>query len=198
MTDGFRDGDSPGRCDGLPRGPRTRGRALAALARRVGDRRCPARCRRRRSPVPARVAGRRAHVRRHPRGPRAGARAARRASCSRTVRLSSRTRTRRSHARSTPHELLQPGAAAGEAPAGTAPTVRRWLVVEVGGAWGRDAVPDTELPRSRASQARGLAFGGAGVGCGPLRPLLSGGADLRRSCGSPAPSTTEASCDGSR
>ena len=35
--------------------------------------------------------------------------------------------------------------AAGEALAGTAPTVRRWLVVEVGGAWGRDAVPDTEL-----------------------------------------------------
>jgi hypothetical protein len=35
--------------------------------------------------------------------------------------------------------------ATGEALAGTAPTVRRWLVVEVGGAWGRDAVPDTEL-----------------------------------------------------
>lgn len=36
--------------------------------------------------------------------------------------------------------------AAGEALAGTAPTARRWLVLEVGGPWGRDAVPDTELP----------------------------------------------------
>jgi hypothetical protein len=36
--------------------------------------------------------------------------------------------------------------AAGEALAGTAPTARRWLVLEVGGAWGRDVVPDTELP----------------------------------------------------
>jgi hypothetical protein len=30
--------------------------------------------------------------------------------------------------------------------AGTATTARRWLLVEVRGAWGRDAVPDTALP----------------------------------------------------
>lgn len=36
--------------------------------------------------------------------------------------------------------------AAGEALAGTASVVSRWLVVEVGGAWGRDVVADTELP----------------------------------------------------
>jgi hypothetical protein len=36
--------------------------------------------------------------------------------------------------------------AAGEALAGTASLASRWLVVEVGGAWGRDVVPDTELP----------------------------------------------------
>jgi hypothetical protein len=35
--------------------------------------------------------------------------------------------------------------AAGEALAGTASVASRWLVVEVGGAWGRDAVADTEL-----------------------------------------------------
>jgi hypothetical protein len=36
--------------------------------------------------------------------------------------------------------------AAGEALAGTASVASRWLVVEVGGAWGRDVVADTELP----------------------------------------------------
>jgi hypothetical protein len=36
--------------------------------------------------------------------------------------------------------------AAGEALAGTASVASRWLVVEVGGAWGRDVVPDTALP----------------------------------------------------
>lgn len=36
--------------------------------------------------------------------------------------------------------------AAGEALAGTATTARRWLLVEVRGAWGRDAVADSALP----------------------------------------------------
>jgi hypothetical protein len=36
--------------------------------------------------------------------------------------------------------------AVGEALAGSATVASRWLVVEVGGAWGRDVVGDTELP----------------------------------------------------
>ncbi len=36
--------------------------------------------------------------------------------------------------------------AAGEVLAGTATTARRWLLVEVRGAWGRDAVADSALP----------------------------------------------------
>jgi hypothetical protein len=35
--------------------------------------------------------------------------------------------------------------AAGEALPGSAPTARRWLLLEVGGAWGRDVVADTDL-----------------------------------------------------
>ena len=38
--------------------------------------------------------------------------------------------------------------ASGEAFAATASVASRWLVVEVGGAWGRDVVADTELPAS--------------------------------------------------
>jgi hypothetical protein len=38
--------------------------------------------------------------------------------------------------------------AADEALAGTATVARRWLLVEVGGAWGRDVVADTELEGS--------------------------------------------------
>ena len=46
--------------------------------------------------------------------------------------------------------------AASEPLAGTASAGARWLVVERSGAWGRDAVADTELPIDVRARARGL------------------------------------------
>lgn len=78
------------------------------------------------------------------------------------------------------HRCAQESAAAGEALAGTASRVRRWLVVEQPGAWGHDA-----LTRSRLDAGVGRALADAARAAGvrvllARRPGWAPGGDTRR------------------
>jgi hypothetical protein len=66
----------------------------------------------------------------------------------------------------------------GESPFGTASLARRWVLVEQAGAWGRDALEDSDLPVPVATHLRGLAA------TLPARVLL-----LRRPGGASRPGT---------
>jgi hypothetical protein len=66
----------------------------------------------------------------------------------------------------------------GESPFGTASLARRWVLVEQAGAWGRDALEDSDLPSPVATHLRGLAA------TLPARVLL-----LRRPGGASRPGT---------